>query len=104
MSTVYGPVPSWRLGRSLGVDVLLPPKKCTFNCIYCQLEKTRLYVSEPKALNENLVDVDRVMNDLGEVLKRLDISTLDVVTFSGTGEPTLRGILLETCAGIRQND
>jgi wyosine [tRNA(Phe)-imidazoG37] synthetase (radical SAM superfamily) len=104
LSTVYGPVPSWRLGRSLGVDVLLPPKKYTFNCIYCQLGKTRLHVSEPKALNERLVDVDRVMNDLGEVLKRLDVSTLDVVTFSGTGEPTLRGILLETCAGIRQND
>ena len=102
LSTVYGPVPSWRLGRSLGVDVLLPPKKCTFNCIYCQLGKTRVHVSEPEALGETLVDVDRVMNDLGEVLKRLDVSTLDVVTFSGTGEPTLNLSLGEIARKVKE--
>ncbi|MDH5712816.1 MAG: radical SAM protein [Candidatus Bathyarchaeota archaeon] len=89
MSTVYGPVPSWRLGRSLGIDVLLPPKKCTFNCIYCQLGKTRVHVSGPEMLSETLVDADRVANDLDKVLRRLDLNTVDVVTFSGTGEPTL---------------
>ena len=89
MSTVYGPVPSWRLGRSLGIDVILPPKKCTFNCIYCQLGKTRMQVSGPEMLDETLVDVNKVINDLDEVLKRLDLDTIDVVTFSGTGEPTL---------------
>lgn len=89
MSTVYGPVPSWRLGRSLGIDVILPPKKCTFNCIYCQLGKTRIQVSGPEMLGENLVDVNKIINDLDEVLKRLNLDTIDVVTFSGTGEPTL---------------
>ena len=89
MSTVYGPVPSWRLGRSLGIDVILPPKKCTFNCIYCQLGKTKMQVSGPEMLDETLVDVNKVINDLDEVLKRLDLDTIDVVTFSGTGEPTL---------------
>jgi wyosine [tRNA(Phe)-imidazoG37] synthetase (radical SAM superfamily) len=89
LSTVYGPVPSWRLGRSLGIDVVLPPKKCTFNCVYCQLGKTEVPVPRPEMLKGKLVDADRVAQDLDEVLKRLDLSTVDVVTFSGTGEPTL---------------
>ncbi|MCK4477951.1 radical SAM protein [Candidatus Bathyarchaeota archaeon] len=89
MSTVYGPVPSWRLGRSLGIDVVLPPKKCTFNCVYCQLGKTSVHVSNPKVLQGKLVDAETVRRDLDDVLKRLDISTIDVVTFSGSGEPTL---------------
>ncbi|MDH5662860.1 MAG: radical SAM protein [Candidatus Bathyarchaeota archaeon] len=89
MSTVYGPVPSWRLGRSLGIDVLLPPKKCTFNCIYCQLGKTKMHVSSPEMLSESLVDADKVASDLEDVLKRLDLDSVDIVTFSGTGEPTL---------------
>ena len=89
MSTVYGPVPSWRLGLSLGIDVILPPKKCTFNCIYCQLGKTKRHVSGPEMLDKTLVDVNEVTNDLDEILKRLDLNTVDVITFSGTGEPTL---------------
>lgn len=89
MSTVYGPVPSWRFGRSLGIDVITPPKKCTFNCVYCQLGKTEVHVSKPEMLSEPPVDADRVLDDLEEVLKRLDLNAVDVVTFSGTGEPTL---------------
>ena len=89
MSTVYGPVSSWRLGRSLGIDVVLPPKKCTFNCVYCQLGKTSVHVSNPEVLQGKLVDAETVRRDLDDVLKRLDISTVDVVTFSGSGEPTL---------------
>ena len=42
MSIVYGPVPSWRLGRLLGVDaVFTSSKTCSFDCIYCQLGRTR---------------------------------------------------------------
>ncbi len=89
MSTVYGPVPSWRFGRSLGIDVVLPPKKCTFNCVYCQLGKTKMHIPRPEKLTEELVDVSRVIDDLDMVVKRLDVNTIDVVTFSGTGEPTL---------------
>jgi len=89
LSTVYGPVPSWRLGRSLGIDVVLPPKKCTFNCVYCQLGKTKIYASKPEVLVGKLVNAEKVAQDLNSVLKRLDISTVDVVTFSGSGEPTL---------------
>ena len=45
MKYVFGPVSSKRLGQSLGVD-LLPPKSCTWNCLYCQLGKTRNFVTE----------------------------------------------------------
>ena len=42
MKIVYGPVASWRLGKSLGVDLICSPEKiCSFDCIYCQLEKAR---------------------------------------------------------------
>ncbi|MDH5389650.1 MAG: radical SAM protein [Candidatus Bathyarchaeota archaeon] len=67
----------------------MPPKKCTFNCIYCQLGKTKMHVSSPEMLSESLVDADKVASDLEDVLKRLDLDSVDIVTFSGTGEPTL---------------
>lgn len=102
MSTVYGPVPSWRFGRSLGIDVVLPPKKCTFNCVYCQLGKTRRHISGPEELGETLVDVDHVIDDLDMVMKRLDVSTIDVVTFSGTGEPTLNLRLGEIAREVKK--
>ncbi len=89
MSTVYGPVPSWRFGRSLGIDAITPPKKCTFNCVYCQLGKTRVHIPKPEMLGGPPVDAERVLKDLKGVLKRLDLKTIDIVTFSGTGEPTL---------------
>ncbi len=89
MSTVYGPVPSWRFGRSLGVDVITPPKKCTFNCVYCQLGRTKIHVTKPEALKQPLTSSSKVLSDLNEVLSRIDMNAVDIVTFSGTGEPTL---------------
>jgi len=102
LTTVYGPVPSWRLGRSLGIDVVLPPKKCTFNCIYCQLGRTQAHVPGPEALGGSLVGVDQVVSDLSDVLKRLDMATVDAVTFSGTGEPTLNLNLGDIAKRVRQ--
>jgi len=87
-STVYGPVPSWRLGRSLGIDPLLPPKTCTFDCIYCQLGKTVNKIPNPERLKATL-NVDKVTEDLETVLLRIASESIDYVTFSGTGEPTL---------------
>jgi wyosine [tRNA(Phe)-imidazoG37] synthetase (radical SAM superfamily) len=89
MSTVYGPVPSWRFGRSLGIDVITPPKKCTFDCLYCQLGRTKIHVSEPEMIREPLASINKVSTDLENVLKRIDLNTVDIVTFSGAGEPTL---------------
>ncbi len=81
MAYVFGPVPSRRLGRSLGVD-LVPLKTCSYDCIYCQVGKTTFKTSVPGVFNPT----EQVIKELEE---RLASSTPDVVTFSGSGEPTL---------------
>ena len=82
MRYVYGPVPSRRLGFSLGVD-LVPYKVCTLDCIYCQLGGTTKKSVERKPYT-------RKDNVLGEVKKALDKKKrIDYITFSGSGEPTL---------------
>ncbi len=82
MKTVYGPVPSWRLGSSLGIDLICGGKTCSFDCIYCQLGRTLDKTSERRIF----VETYRVGKDLKEIIGRVDA---DVITFSGTGEPTL---------------
>ncbi len=81
-SILYGPVPSWRLGRSLGVD-LLPAggKTCTFDCTYCQLGRTvrRLTVRDEFIAS----------SALARELEAARNVAADYVTFSGMGEPTL---------------
>ncbi|UCD13974.1 MAG: radical SAM protein [Thermoplasmatales archaeon] len=83
MKIVYGPIASWRLGRSLGVDLLCSEKKiCSFDCIYCQLEKSDKITSQ----RDTFVSTKNVEKELKNALKQ---TTPDVITFSGTGEPTL---------------
>ena len=77
---VYGPVPSRRLGRSLGLD-LVPYKTCTYDCIYCQLGKTPSRTVERKAW----VPIDEVAEEAIQALDR----NPDYITLSGSGEPTL---------------
>jgi len=79
---VFGPVPSRRLGRSLGVD-LVPFKTCPFDCVYCQLGRTTLHT----ARREEYASTDQVLAELAEVLGRRP--ECDYVTLSGSGEPTL---------------
>jgi len=84
MNVVYGPVKSWRLGRSIGIDpICIEPKVCTFNCIYCQLGSKGIVTEERSAF----VREEVVKEQLGSLLKKK--VKADVVTFSGTGEPTL---------------
>ena len=70
---LYGPVPSRRLGLSLGVDIV-PFKTCTLDCIYCQLGKTTCKTLERKEyvpVSEILNELQRVLHlDLGEVVRR----------------------------------
>lgn len=81
-SSIYGPVPSWRLGRSLGIDLLSTDgKTCSFDCIYCQLGRTVHPLTERK----EFVSLVRLREEL-EAVKNI---TADYVTFSGVGEPTL---------------
>ncbi len=78
---IFGPVPSRRLGLSLGVD-LLPFKTCTYDCIYCQLGRTTCKTVECK----DFFEVSEIVAQLKERLGRIKP---DVITFSGSGEPTL---------------
>jgi len=81
MTYVFGPVPSRRLGLSLGVD-LIPPKTCTYNCLYCQVGKTR-----DQTLDTGVyVPVDDVIKECESKLKEIEP---DVITLAGSGEPTL---------------
>jgi wyosine [tRNA(Phe)-imidazoG37] synthetase (radical SAM superfamily) len=88
---VYGPVPSRRLGRSLGVD-LVPLKTCCLNCVYCQLGPTPVTTIERR----EYVAADEVVE---EVRQRLAEGVpLDYITLAGSGEPTLNssfGIIAE---------
>ncbi|MFX1562428.1 MAG: radical SAM protein [Promethearchaeota archaeon] len=88
-NTVYGPVPSWRFGRSLGIDPVPPPKRCTFNCIYCQLGPTHHPIRNLNLIQEKLPTVTQMLSDLDTYLMKIDVESLDVITFSGSGEPTL---------------
>ncbi len=79
---IYGPVPSRRLGRSLGID-LVPFKTCTYDCIYCQLGRTTNKTMELRSY----VPVKDIMNELETRLATGE--SPDYITLAGSGEPTL---------------
>lgn len=80
-SRVYGPVPSRRLGRSLGVDIV-PFKTCPYNCVYCQLGPTTNHTAA-RASFFPVADI------LAETLEKTAASRPDFITVAGSGEPTL---------------
>ncbi|ABB24319.1 radical SAM protein [Pelodictyon luteolum] len=82
MKHVFGPVSSKRLGQSLGVD-LLPPKSCTWNCIYCQLGRTRAYTLERK----EFYPPEDILLEIQEALH--SGARIDWITFVGSGETML---------------
>jgi wyosine [tRNA(Phe)-imidazoG37] synthetase (radical SAM superfamily) len=82
MKYVYGPVPSRRLGFSLGIDIM-PYKTCTFDCIYCQLGRTIQKTIERKPFTSK----DDVIKEIKESLTIGHC--IDYISFSGSGEPTL---------------
>lgn len=95
---IYGPVPSWRVGCSLGVDLLSQKEKiCSYDCVYCQLGRTRtltvarrVYVPEEEILKE---------------VKSIPHISVGYITFSGRGEPTLAenlGSLIRSIGKIRR--
>jgi wyosine [tRNA(Phe)-imidazoG37] synthetase (radical SAM superfamily) len=79
---LFGPVPSRRLGISLGID-LIPHKTCSLNCVYCECGRTTNLTIERK----EYVPTDQVINELDQYLK--DQPQLDYITFAGSGEPLL---------------
>jgi len=94
-SWVYGPVPSKRLGRSLGID-LVPYKTCTYDCIYCQLGRT----TTKTATRRSFPAVDAVLDQLQEALHRGPVP--DYISLAGSGEPTLNRDIGEIIEGIRR--
>jgi wyosine [tRNA(Phe)-imidazoG37] synthetase (radical SAM superfamily) len=88
MSQVFGPVPSRRLGFSLGVD-LVPFKTCTLDYIYCQLGRTT-----PKmVLRRPYIELERIMADLRSTLAH--VQPVDYIRLSGSSEPTLQSLYIE---------
>ncbi|MBS4015878.1 MAG: radical SAM protein [Candidatus Latescibacteria bacterium] len=92
---IYGPVFSWRLGVSLGIDPISQKDKiCSFDCVYCQIGKTKkfsyqrkIYISEKELLAE---------------INSLPAIDIDYITFSGRGEPTLAKNLGKMIKAIRK--
>ncbi|MFH1710355.1 MAG: radical SAM protein [bacterium] len=95
MKYIYGPVSSWRLGRSLGVDLVSGDKTCTFDCLYCQLGITIRHLIKRDIFAPAL----EIFKEL-ESLPPLDI---DYITLSGTGEPTLAANLGEVIMEIKRH-
>ncbi|MDR0304685.1 MAG: radical SAM protein [Chitinispirillales bacterium] len=82
-SIVFGPILSRRLGFSLGVDII-PMKTCSLDCAYCECGKTTSHTNK----REEYVSIKQVIYELDEFLNE-DPPHIDVITLSGSGEPTL---------------
>jgi len=92
---VYGPVPSRRLGRSLGVD-LVPFKTCSYDCVYCQLGRTTVRTLS----RQEHVPVDEVLEELAGKLRKGPPP--DAIGLAGSGEPTLHSRMGDLIAGIKR--
>jgi wyosine [tRNA(Phe)-imidazoG37] synthetase (radical SAM superfamily) len=84
MNYVFGPVPSRRLGKSLGIDPI-PLKTCNWNCVYCQLGRTHPLINVGR---EYIPRLD-ILAEAQEALETHQPGEIDWVTFVGSGEPTL---------------
>lgn len=93
---LFGPVPSRRLGMSLGVD-LIPHKVCSFNCVYCECGPTTRLTPERK----EYVPVEQVKKELNHFFD--NNPEPDYITFSGAGEPTLNSRMGEVVNFIKKN-
>ncbi|NER05428.1 MAG: radical SAM protein [Okeania sp. SIO3C4] len=89
---VYGPVKSWRYGRSLGIDPIGKISTCSFNCVYCQLGEIEQKISDRSVY----VSTTEILLSL----QKFAPWDVDIITLSGSGEPTLalnlKEILQET--------
>jgi wyosine [tRNA(Phe)-imidazoG37] synthetase (radical SAM superfamily) len=82
----FGPIPSRRLGKSLGINNIVPPKVCSYNCIYCQVGKT----INQEIRRKVFFDPETIFNDVRHHLKKLGRKNYpDYLTFVSNGEPTL---------------
>ena len=92
---LFGPVPSRRLGMSLGID-LIPHKICSLNCVYCECGVTTSLTGERK----ECVPVEEVYSELNDFFK--NNPDPDYLTFSGAGEPTLHSHIGEVISFLKE--
>lgn len=95
-SVLFGPVPSRRLGRSLGIDVI-PPKTCTLDCLYCESGPT----THLSLVRKAFIPPDVVLAQLEAFMER-HRGSVDALTFSSAGEPTLYEPLGELIPAIKE--
>lgn len=91
---VYGPVKSWRYGNSLGIDPIGMVSTCSFNCVYCQLGK----IERSSLDRQNFVSTAEIV----DLVKQKSTEKFDVITISGSGEPTLAINLGEIIRSVKQ--
>ena len=95
----YGPVPSRRLGQSLGVNNI-PPKTCTYACVYCQLEET----TQMQIKRDSFYSVEEISDNVKERVRIAEKNeeTIDHITFVPDGEPTLDKNIGEEIEAIKR--
>jgi len=93
---LFGPVPSRRLGMSLGID-LIPKKVCSLNCVYCEVGKTTKLTID----RMEYVKYDQVIAELEQFMS--NNPKIDYFTFSGSGEPTLNSRIGDVLHFIKKN-
>jgi wyosine [tRNA(Phe)-imidazoG37] synthetase (radical SAM superfamily) len=93
---LFGPVPSRRLGMSLGID-LIPKKVCSLNCVYCEVGKTTKLTTD----RMEYVMYDQVIAELKQFMR--NDPKIDYITFSGSGEPTLNSRIGDVLDFIRKD-
>jgi len=115
MRYIFGPVPSRRLGRSLGIDPTPPPrpaeaamarpcpnpsvkKACNWNCVYCQLGRTRPFTRK----RASFFPPEELLSELRETLAASPCGAIDWITFVGSGEPTLNRDLGSLVRGAKE--
>ncbi|MDD2266052.1 radical SAM protein [Sulfuricurvum sp.] len=95
MSTIFGPVHSRRFGVSLGIDLSSSSKQCNFDCLYCELAP-----APAMAHQHTITPVETIITDLQEAL--INHPTIDVITITANGEPTMYPYLSELIDQIDQ--
>lgn len=99
MGHIYGPVPSRRLGISLGIDPI-PKMTCTFDCIYCQLGRNKRKVAHWSEVNEEFPTPRELLQEFKKAFEKY--RAIDYITGSGSGEPTLNHRLGELAELLRR--
>jgi len=79
---LFGPVPSRRLGLSLGINII-PHKTCNYNCVYCEVGKTTNLTNK----RQSFYNIEDIKKDFIDHVDK--VGKFDFITFSGSGEPTL---------------